>query len=200
MLGSCEKSSSRRLVGSLVALALTAVTCAGCFCPWGPVICDSWPIAETFVDADCDGLRGDDEEPLPGVCVWSPTLPRETPPYAEYCAEGSGRTNEEGVWYDGPISGCATEYYIVALTPAGYEPTSDTIVGDSMYAEFGFAPEGTCPQRSIVTAADLAAERRARLRRNTNLIGAVVFGGPALIGLILVGVKLHARRQGREGV
>ena len=67
----------------------------------------------------------------------------------------------------------------------------------ALVAEFGFAPEGYCPQRSIVTPDDLAAQRMAQSRRDTHRIGVVVLGVPSLVGLVLVGVELHARRRSK---
>ena len=50
----------------------------------------------------------------------------------------------------------------IVVDTGGFEPTTDTAVGKSMYAEFGFAREGTCPQISVVTPEDMAAEQRDR--------------------------------------
>lgn len=181
-----ERSRRIHWIGVLGALIIVATLSAGCFC-------DSWPFADAWVDTDCDGHRDRDEEPLPGVCVRSPTWLPEGPPSLEYCAHHFNRTDEEGSWFGGTISGCATDYYIVARTPEGFEPTTDTIVDNSMYAAFGFAPEGTCPQRSIATPESLTALRLAHTQRKAMLVG---FGVAVLIGLILVGVKLRARRRG----
>ena len=168
-------------MGALLALGALS---AGCFCPCFPVFCDAWPFADAWVDADCDGLRGDDEEPLEGVCIWSPRSPGGPPFDPEYCTWDHGRTNEEGRWQGDLVAGCGTPYYIVAQTPSGFEPTTDTAVGDSMYAEFGFAPEGTCPPHSFVTPARMATQQRNRT------FGWALFWGAGLL-LFVAGYRKH---------
>lgn len=191
VIGQCKRVA--RCASAVCALTVVAVLGAGCFCPGGTVICDSWPFADAWVDADCDGRRDGDEEGLPGVCVWSTFRPYEAPPSLEYCAHDHSTTDGKGSWRGGPVSGCWANYYIVAGAPPGFEPTTDTVVGGSMSADFGFAPEGACPGRSVLTPSDLAARRLAR----SNLIGIVVLCAPVLLGLILAGVELRARRRAR---
>lgn len=186
-----------RWIGSVSVLTIVATMSVGCFCPCVPVFCDSWPFADAWVDTDCDGHRDRDEEPLPGVCVRSPTWLPDRPPSLEYCARDYSRTDEEGSWSGGIISGCFVDYYIVARTPEGFEPTTDTIVDNSMYGAFGFAPEGTCPQRSIATPESLTALRLAHTQRKAVLVG---FGIALLIGLILVGVRVRARLRDRTAI
>jgi len=160
----------------LVVLAAMASILGGCFCPCFPVSCDAWPFADAWVDENCDGLRGDDEEPLPGVCVWSPRSPADPPFDPEYCTWDHGRTNEEGHWQGDLVAGCFSPYFIVAQTPVGFEPTTDTAVDGSMESEFGFAHEGTCPQVSVVTPEEMAAELTAEQQRNRCLAWGLFLG------------------------
>ena len=157
--------------GVLTVLALTILggSCVGCFC-------DAWPFADAWVDEDCDGLRDENEEPLPGVCIWSPRSPGDPPFDPEYCTWDHGRTDEEGRWRGDLVAGCGIPYFIVAQIPVGFEPTTDTAVGKSMDAEFGFAREGTCPQVSVVTPEEMAAEMIADERRNRCLAWGLLLG------------------------
>ena len=170
-------------VGAVLALTILGAFCTGCFC-------DAWPFADAWVDENCDGLRGDDEEPLPGVCVWSPRSPADPPFDPAYCTWGHGRTNEEGRWQGDLVAGCGTPYVIVAQAPDGFEPTTDTAVDDSMYAEFGFAREGSCPQISVVTPEKMASQQSNRL------LGWVLFGAVAL-ALFVLAYRKH-RSEGRD--
>lgn len=155
------KRSLRRCT-TLGALLLLTGLSVGCLCPCFPISCDAWPFADVWVDADCDGERDHDEAPLQGVCVWSPRRPDGPPWSPEYCTWRHGQTNDEGRWQGDLVSGCFTPYYIVAQTPPGFQPTTDTVVAQEMYAEFGFAPEGTCPERSVVTPEESVREHGNR--------------------------------------
>jgi len=61
--------------GAAGLLLVLAVLCVGCCCPCAPMSCDAWRFAGAWVDADCDGQRDEDEEPVEGVCIWSRGLP-----------------------------------------------------------------------------------------------------------------------------
>jgi hypothetical protein len=168
-----ERKGFPAWIGVACALAIIATLVVGC-CMCVPISCDAWPFADAWLDADCDGLRGEDEEPLAGVCIWSPRSPDGPPFDPEYCTWDHGRTNDEGQWHGDLVSGCFTPYYIVAEPPRGFQPTTDTIVDSDMYAQFGFAPEGACPQRSIVTPESLVIQQRILLLIKGLVGGAVV--------------------------
>jgi len=174
-----------RRVGAAGLLLVLAVLCVGCCCSWVPMFCDAWPFADAWVDADCDGQRDEGEEPLEGVCIWSPESPNGPPYDREHCTWDHGRTNEEGRWQGGLISGCNSPYYIVALAPRGFDPTTDTVVGQTI-AEFGFAPEGSCPPLPITTPEELALRGRNRLP----MWGV---GVAAAILLLALGYRKHRR-------
>lgn len=166
--------------------------------------CDAWPFANAWVDANCDGLRGEDEEPLEGVCIWSPRSPDGPPFDPEYCTWDHGRTSAEGQWQGDLVAGCGIPYFIVAQTPPGFEPTTDTAVGKSMYAEFGFACEGTCPQVSVVTPEKMAGELTAEQQRNRRLTWGLFLGlGLAVVASALAYREFRsdslARHQRRSG-
>lgn len=174
MKAAAQSKRSPRRASTLGALVVIAVLCTG------GCSCDAWPYAYVWVDADCDGEPDDGEPPLQGVCVWSPRRPDGPPGSPEYCTWDRGRTNDEGLWGAGLVSGCFTPYYIVAQTPPGFRPTTDTVVAQEMYAEFGFAPEGTCPERSVATPERLARQQaNRRLARGLGGVTAVALSVPA---------------------
>ena len=59
-----------------------------------------------------------------------------------------------------------------------------------MYAEFGFAREGSCPQISVVTPEKMASQQSNRL------LGWVLFGAVAL-ALFVLAYRKH-RSEGRD--
>jgi len=174
-------------VARIVALSLVIGLCAGCSCDranWGFV----------WEDTDCDGQPDDGEAPLQGVCVWVESNVERTRELDRYCARKYAVTDSEGWW--GPVySDCSGPVYTFVRTPYTYQPTTQTIVRDQGLSQFGFARQGACPKISLVTRADLAAERLAESRRNNMLTGGVFFGGLALMTLALVGVELRSRRR-----
>jgi hypothetical protein len=185
------KRSLRRCT-TLGALVLLTGLSVGCLCPCCFISCEAMPFADAWVDADCDGERDYDEAPLQGVCVWAPRRPDGPPWSPEYCTWDNRRTDDEGLWGAGLVSGCFTPYYIVAQTPPGFRPTTDTVVAQEWYAEFGFAPEGTCPERSVVTP-----EKLARQQANRGL--ALRLGGVAAVALsVLAYRKYRSTTRSRE--
>jgi hypothetical protein len=155
-----------------ITVLLAVLFLTGCFK-------DAAAQASVWEDANCDGQRGEDEVPLYGVCVWAAGSPYSAVPQASYCAYSQGQTNSQGYWSDFTqyYGGCG-DIFIFIRTLDGFQPTTDTVVNDCV-ADFGLARSSTCPQRSIVTPADLVAEQRRKRAITALALGAVV----AAVGL-----------------
>ncbi|HUW09309.1 MAG TPA: hypothetical protein VM537_06230 [Anaerolineae bacterium] len=169
----------RRTLVILVALALTAVVVSGCFV-------DSYGIGMAYVDANCNGVKDPDEAPLAGVCVWTSGFAGETTPSPEECAKEYLQTDIEGMGHPVFYSGAACrDVYVFAQAPAGFDPTTDTVV-NGCDGEFGFAPTGACPPRRSVTALELAGRERIRCL-------AWVVGVPGVLVLLALGYRKFRR-------
>jgi len=164
----------------LLALAVMASMMSGCF------VGDSIGTASAWVDANCNGVRDPEEAPLAGVCNWMSTDASVAAPSPEECADEELQTDSDGIGGWGFFAGAwCHDVYVFAQAPDGFEPTTDTAVNDCQ-GEFGFAPEGTCPPHASVTPGGLAFYKRIRGL-------ACVFGGPAVVALLVLGYRKFRR-------
>nr|NIN65284.1 hypothetical protein [Anaerolineae bacterium]NIN95478.1 hypothetical protein [Anaerolineae bacterium] len=166
-----------------MALSLVGCLLAGC------IMYDSLVTGIAWEDANCDGVQGSGEPALQGVCVWASTNPAAPGPSILECADEGLQTNahgraDAGFW---PGRRCS-EIFVFARVPDGYQPTTEIAVNDC-WAEFGFARESTCPERPLLTQAELT-KRQTIKKAASYLVWFLVLPGAA----IGVGVLLLQRR------
>jgi hypothetical protein len=173
-------------VVGMVILATLSLTACGLY-----VAGDAGAYAYTWEDTDCNGQPDEGEAPLQGVCVWYGDPVDSAIPQPDYCASEWSQTDSEGRWDGGLLwNRSCKAVYIFVETPNGFQPTTDTVVNDC-FAEFGFAPALTCPERSIMTAADLAA--RERTIRVTIAL-ALSLGVGIITSIVLLGLLKRQRK------
>jgi hypothetical protein len=185
--GKMARKHARRLASreALISVALSLMGCllAGCI--------DSWAYGIAWEDANCNGVQDSGETALQGVCVWSSWYPAAPTPAPEDCNTEYFQTEADGEfgpwWYSGAA---CKEIFIFAQTPDGYQPTTDIAV-NGCSAEFGFARESTCPERRVMTQAELT-KRQTIKKLASYLVWFLVLPGAAIgIGVLLL--KRQAR-------
>jgi hypothetical protein len=161
------------------ALAVTAFILSGCGDAAGGGV--AWE------DLNCDGVKGPDEPPLAGVCMWASTYASAPTPSGEDCAGEYLHTDSEGMGGGYFYSGIScNDVFVFAQAPEGFDSTTDTVANQACWNEFGFAPEGTCPPHRSVTALELVGRERCRCL-------AWVVGVPGVLALLALGYRRFRR-------
>jgi hypothetical protein len=112
--------------------------------PYG--ISDCGISATTWFDANSNGTKEADEEPLQGVCLWvndqNPDLVVDIHD-RPVCSDGRDHTDRNGYWTSDFFS-CSSEIYVSAKSPAGFKSTTIPIVLlNNEDISFGFTSEST---------------------------------------------------------
>lgn len=106
------------------------------------------------------------------------------------CTYRSNQTGYDGIWSTEHYYFSCDQIYIFAVTPDGYQPTTDTAV-HTCGGSFGFVKAGECPPVEVVDQAGLVALEAARQTKTRTL--EIL----ALVALILAGGWFVKMKPGR---
>jgi hypothetical protein len=111
----------------------------------------------TWLDKNANGIREQNEPPMPGVCIWSGYgTDSIIQNYSDPCKFSyNAFTDEHGLWGQFLPGGSCDTFYVFAKAPDGYQPTTD-LASDSCSAEFGFVENNVSVSHKVLSINDFA--------------------------------------------
>jgi hypothetical protein len=118
---------------------------------------DGQASVSAWLDKNANGIREQNEHPLPGICIWSGYRPDSViRDYSDPCQFSDyAVTDEQGIWEKFLPNGSCDTFYVFAKAPDGFQPTTD-LASNSCSAQFGFVENSISVSHKVLSINDFA--------------------------------------------
>lgn len=105
--------------------------------------------ATTWIDQNANGIKENNEAPLPNVCIWSSHS--GFPKYFDPCEDKDHETTSDtGQWYRFLPGDTCDNTYVFVKAPEGYQPTTN-LAANGCDAKFGFISKDVKVEKDVLS-------------------------------------------------
>ena len=125
---------------------------------------DGQASVSVWLDKNANGIRDQNEPPLPGVCIWSSDyIASVIQNYSDPCQFSDyDVTDKKGLWGKFLPGGSCETYYVFAKAPEGYQPTTD-LASNGCSAQFGFVENSVSVSHKVLSINDFVSRHNSIL-------------------------------------